>query len=32
MKLGFYLVFDVLIKTLKEKAPELELLELFLNS
>ncbi len=32
MSLGFFLILDFIIKSLKEKAPELELLELFLNS
>ena len=32
MRLGFLNVLELLITVLKEKAPELELLELFLNS
>ncbi len=32
MSLGVFLLFDFLIEQYKEKAPELELLELFLKS
>ena len=32
MSLGIFLLFDLLIEQYKEKAPELELLELFLKT